>query len=78
MARHAKFWHVIFNETTRMYMVAWGPIRSGKAGDKEYTEKQITTKIREKRRKGYTKVDGYDETIGQTSVHYITQVCTQE
>ena len=36
----AKFWHVIFNRDSGLYCVAWGSIKHGKFGDKEYTEKE--------------------------------------
>lgn len=67
----SKFWHVIFDMTTRRYLAQWGRIGRDPQGQKEYSEAEVTKKIREKKKKGYQKVNGYQETAGENSLHFI-------
>ena len=74
---HYKFWHIVFDKSKQIYIATWGRIGRNSPPPKEYTEDQAIKKIRDKmsERKGYKKVDGYDEVIGSQSVPFIKEFC---
>lgn len=65
-----KFWHIVYDLSTETYTASWGRIGNSPQS-KVYTRAQALKKIQEKLNKGYVKVKGYDETVGNHSVHYI-------
>ncbi len=68
-----KYWHVIFDRNNRQYIAQWGPRTSSKPqGTKVYTEKEVRTKLREKVNKGYSRKKGYQTSVGENSIHFIT------
>jgi len=71
-----KFWHIIYDLNTSTYLVTFG--RKGTRGQNplnSYNEKKAFSKIKEKIRKGYKKVGGYDEIIGRQSIDFIKKFC---
>jgi predicted DNA-binding WGR domain protein len=73
-----KFWHVIHDKTRGVYVAKWGAIGRGVQGTKEYSRSEVTKKIREKTNKGYSYVEGYDESIGENSIHFIKNFLADE
>lgn len=68
----SKFWHIVFNKSTLEYIATYGRIGTAGtphnySGDYAKVQKLIKQKIN----KGYNKVQGYNETIGSNSVHFI-------
>lgn len=66
-----KFWHIVYNKTTQEYVAKWGAITAKNFQSKVYTRKEAMKKINEKLNKGYRKVSGYEEEIGNNSTHFI-------
>lgn len=66
-----KFWHIVYDLSTETYTASWGRIGKPPKGTTDYTREETLKKIQEKLKKGYVKVKGYDETVGNHSVHYI-------
>jgi len=74
-----KFWHIIYDMNKQTYLVTFG--RNGTRGQNplsSYDEKKAMSKIKEKIRKGYRKIEGYDETIGRQSIDFIKKFCGGE
>ena len=67
-----KYWHVVYNKTTQCYVAQWGRIEKRQPqGQKEYSEKEVIKKVREKLKKGYSSVKG-NCYVGNSSIHFIT------
>ena len=67
-----KYWHIVFDKSRQVYIATYAGI--GKTGQEhEYPNDQgkIEKLIRSKVKKGYNKVDGYNETTGANSIHFI-------
>lgn len=60
-----KFWHIVYDKTNDVYLAKWGRIGNNPGGQATYDEKQASKKIAEKKRKGYVKVDGYEEAVAK-------------
>lgn len=71
----AKYWHIVFDKTKRVYLAKWGKIGKSPQGSKEYSREQAFKKIREKVNKGYGLVPGFEESVGENSVHFILEEC---
>ena len=65
-----KFWHIVYDLTTQTCTASWGRIGNSPQ-HKQYSKSEALKKIKEKISKGYIKVQGYEETVGNNSVHYI-------
>jgi len=70
-----KFWHIVLDMSTQTYICTWGRIGEHSPDPVTYDAKKAMTKIKEKIKKGYLKVKGYDETTGCQSIHFITKMC---
>jgi predicted DNA-binding WGR domain protein len=69
-----KYWHVVHDQNNNVYVATWGRIGNrNPGGSKQYSAQEIRKKIIEKRKKGYVKVDGYEERVGNLSVHFIKE-----
>lgn len=65
-----KFWHIILDMTQQVCIASWGRIGNSPQS-KTYTREEAAKKIREKIAKGYIKKQGYEEVIGNNSIHFI-------
>ena len=70
-----KFWHIVFDKSKQVAICTWGRIGNNSPPPMEYDLSKAEKKIREKLKKGYSKVTGYDEEIGCQSIHFITEMC---
>ena len=70
-----KFWHIVFDMSTQTYICSYGRIGTRGHDPIIYDEKTAARKIREKIKKGYSKKEGYAETIGCQSIHFINSLC---
>jgi len=71
----SKFWYIVFDKSQNLCICTWGRIGNSSPPPKEYSVKEATTKIRQKLKKGYSKVEGYTEEIGSQSIHFIKEFC---
>jgi len=71
----SKFWHIVYDKSKQVAICTWGRIGNRSPSPKEYTLDEAEKKIRQKLKKGYTKVSGYDESIGCQSIHFIKTFC---
>jgi hypothetical protein len=72
--RSDKYWHIIFDKTTRQYIAQWGRRSASAPQDtKVYSLPEARKKINEKINKGYNKVSGYQTTAGENSIHFILE-----
>jgi len=74
-ANHNKFWHIIHDQSTNTYRATWGRIGNRSPDPIEYPEKKAYTKISEKIKKGYKKVEGSVEVVGALSINFINSLC---
>jgi predicted DNA-binding WGR domain protein len=65
-----KYWWIIHDKTNDNFIAKWGRIGTVN-GTKIYSLSEARKKISEKRAKGYQKKEGYKESIGENSVHFI-------
>jgi predicted DNA-binding WGR domain protein len=65
-----KYWWIIHDKTNGNYVAKWGRI-GAVGGTKIYSLAEARKKIMEKRDKGYIKKQGYKETEGENSIHFI-------
>jgi predicted DNA-binding WGR domain protein len=72
-----KFWHIVYDMNQATFVACWGRNRPGNRGaqSKTYTEAEAIKKIREKMKKGYKKISGYDEIIGENAIDWIKRIC---
>lgn len=71
----SKFWWIVFDQSKQVCICTWGRIGNHSPPPKEYTLEEAEKKVREKLKKGYSKVAGYDEKIGSQSIHFIKTFC---
>lgn len=71
----SKFWWVVLDESKQVVICTWGRIGNQSPPPKEYTLAEAMTKIKQKLKKGYDKVDGYEEKVGSQSIHFIKTFC---
>ena len=69
----SKYWHIVFDKTKREYLAKWGRIGKAPQGYKVYARHEVEKKIREKTKKGYYRVSGFEESVGENSVHFILE-----
>jgi len=72
----SKFWWIVFDRSKQVAICTWGRIGNSSPPPKEYTVAEAEKKIREKLKKGYSKVTGYEEEIGSQSIHFIKEFCS--
>jgi len=70
-----KFWWIVFDQSKQVCICTWGRIGNSSPPPKEYTLAEAEKKIKQKLKKGYEKVDGYDEKIGCQSINFIKTFC---
>ncbi len=70
-----KFWHIVLDESKQVCICTWGRIGNSSPEPVEYDLAKASKKIKEKLKKGYSKVDGYEESIGCQSIHFIKEMC---
>jgi predicted DNA-binding WGR domain protein len=73
-----KFWHIIHDKSRGVFVAKWGAIGRGVQGTKEYSSSEAIKKVREKTGKGYGYVEGYEESIGENSIHFIRNFLSSE
>ena len=71
-----KFWWVVYDRSKQVVICTWGRIGNQSPPPKEYTVAEAEKKIREKLKKGYVKVSGFEEEIGSQSIHFIKEFCS--
>ena len=67
-----KFWHIVYDKTNQNYIATYA--RIGATGTEHIypaDDGKIEKLVRSKVKKGYSKVDGYNETTGANSLHFI-------
>ena len=72
---HKKFWWIVLHQSKQKVLATWGRIGHQSPSPKEYTIEEAQRKVREKLKKGYVKVEGYTEKVGNQSVHFIKEFC---
>jgi predicted DNA-binding WGR domain protein len=72
-----KYWWIVHDKTNGNFIAKWGRIGTVH-GTKIYSLSEAMKKISEKRAKGYTKKEGYKESIGENSVHFIKNFFAEE
>jgi len=70
-----KFWWVVFDQSLQKVICTWGRIGNSSPEPKLYTIEEAEKKIKQKLKKGYKKVEGYEEKIGSQSIHFIKTFC---
>jgi len=73
-----KFWHIVLDRTTQTCFATWGRIGCRSPEPVVYDLIKAMKKVKEKMKKGYSKVGGYEEAVGSKSIHFVKKMCQGE